>query len=126
MLVDLTPTSFEDDIATTPEIKTHEQILKYCRDQAKYDCRVSCLASARIKNHRSGGKINSLVDEYAPPPRRHPETRLDRSLDDEAPAWAEGMIRAVTKSKGGSRPITEPEGTFKLETAISEARRPWP
>ena len=43
MLVDMIPTSFEDDMITRPEILTYEQIIKYCRDQADYR-RVNLLA----------------------------------------------------------------------------------
>ena len=32
MLVDIIPTSFDDDIITRPEIKTDVQILEYCRN----------------------------------------------------------------------------------------------
>ena len=84
MLVDMTPACVEDDIVTRPETKTYEQILKYCRDQADYR-RVKWSASGRIKDNRSRGKLNSLVgDDVPPPPSRHPESRPDRSLDDEA------------------------------------------
>ena len=104
MLVDIIPTSFEDDIITRPEIKTYEPILKYCRDQADYR-RVKLLASARIENHRVNGKINSLTDDNMPAPStQHAECRQDRDLDDEPPAWAKGLIHAITQSKGNSRP----------------------
>ena len=58
MLVDMIPTSFDDDIITRPEIKTYEQILKYCRDQADYR-RMKLLANARIKNHKSSPEARS-------------------------------------------------------------------
>ena len=104
LIVDIIPTSFEDVIVTRPEINTCEQILKYCRDQAD-DRRVKWLANAWIKNHNSGGKINSLIeDDVPPPPSRHSESRPDRRLDDEAPARAKGLIHAITQSKGSSRP----------------------
>ena len=92
MRVDILPASFEGDMITRPEIETDEHILEYCSEQAN-DRRVKLLATAKIKMHRSGGKILSLLEDDVPaPPSRHSESRPDRTLDDEAPAWAKGMF----------------------------------
>ena len=63
------------------------------------------MASARVKNPRVNGQINSLTDDNMPAPStQHSECRSDRGLDDEPPAWAKELIHTITQSKGNGRP----------------------